>query len=294
MKPLTINAKVTNRDNDSLKQYFRDIYTYKRFTPEEEAECAFKASNGDENAMTELINKNLRFVVSVAKQYETKDAPLGDLINEGNLGLIYAARRFKPDMGFKFISYAVWWIRKYINEFQSNNGRTVRVPINKLNHLTKLNQKIAALEQKLNRSVDIEDVIQAYGKNISEEEINAGRLLASFSMDSLDRDVSSDSDGGITLGDLLSDNSNKPTDHLVNTADVYQQLDKMLNILKPKEKAIISALFGLNGKEPLTLDEVGMNHGVTKEAIRLAKERILKKLRSSADSYKKSVHIFQE
>jgi RNA polymerase primary sigma factor len=294
MKPLTINAKVTNRDNDSLKQYFRDIYSYARFTPEEEAECAFKAYNGDEKAMDDLINRNLRFVVSVAKQYETKDAPLGDLINEGNLGLIYAARRFKPDFGFKFISYAVWWIRKYINEFQSNNGRTVRIPINKINHLSKLNQKIATLEQKLSRPVDIQEIKLEFDLSDDDEQIKASKLIGTFNMDSLDRDVSSDNDGSATLGELLADDSIKPTDHLLNTSDMYQNLERMLDTLKPKDKEIISALFGLNGKEPLTLDEVGVMHGnVTKEAIRLAKNRILKKLKATATKYSKSIEMFQ-
>jgi RNA polymerase primary sigma factor len=292
MKPLTISAKLTNRDNDYLKQYFRDIYAYKKFTPEEEAECAFRASNGDETAMNELINRNLRFVVSVAKQYENKDCLLGDLINEGNLGLIYASKRFKPDMGFKFISYAVWWIRKFINEYQSNNGRTVRIPLNKITNLSKINQKMASLEQKLGRSVDIEDVISEYGNKVSDEEIKTISLLNLFSVDSLDRDVSSDNDGAVTLGDLINDDSHfKPTDYLVNTSDVNQQLDRLLNTLKPKEKDIISALFGLNGGQPLTLSEIAAKYDVCSEAIRLSKERILKKLRKSSNKCAQTIDM---
>lgn len=292
MKPLTITAKVTNRDNDYLKQYFRDIYAYKKFTPEEEAECAFKSSNGDENALNELINRNLRFVVSVAKQYETKDCLLGDLINEGNYGLIYSAKKFKPDMGFKFISYAVWWIRKYINEFQSNNGRTVRIPVNKITNLSKLNQKMAVLEQKLGRVVDIEDIISEYGNEISDEEIKVATQLNGFSVDSLDRDVSSDGDNGVTLVDMISDDSFfKPTDYLVNEYDVAQQLNRLLNTLKPKEKDIISSLFGLNGNEPLTITEVSVKYNVCSEAIRLNKERILVKLRNSSNKCLQTIDI---
>ena len=292
MKPLTITAKVTNRDNDYLKQYFRDIYAYKKFTPEEEAECAFKSSTGDEKALNELINRNLRFVVSVAKQYETRDCLLGDLINEGNLGLIYSAKRFKPDMGFKFISYAVWWIRKYINEFQSNNGRTVRIPVNKITNLSKLNQKMAILEQKLGRVVDIEDIISEYGNEISDEEIKVATQLNSFSIDSLDREITSDSDNGVTLVDIMNDDSFfRPTDYLVNEYDVSQQLNRLLNKLKPKEKDIISSLFGLNGVEPLTITEVSVKYNVCSEAIRLNKERILVKLRNSSNKCLQTIDI---
>jgi RNA polymerase primary sigma factor len=141
MKQLSISTKLTNRDNDSLRQYFKEINSYPKFTPQEEAECASKAVLGDRKALQELINRNLRFVVSVAKQYETKDSPLGDLINEGNLGLIDAANRFDPTLGFKFISYSVWWIRKYITESLTNDGRTVRIPANKVNQLAKLTKK---------------------------------------------------------------------------------------------------------------------------------------------------------
>ena len=292
MKPLTITAKVTNRDNDYLKQYFRDIYAYKKFTPEEEAECAFKSSTGDEKALNELINRNLRFVVSVAKQYETRDCLLGDLINEGNLGLIYSAKRFKPDLGFKFISYAVWWIRKYINEFQSNNGRTVRIPVNKITNLSKLNQKMAILEQKLGRVVDIEDIISEYGNEISDEEIKVATQLNSFSIDSLDREITSDSDNGVTLVDIMNDDSFfRPTDYLVNEYDVSQQLNRLLNKLKPKEKDIISSLFGLNGVDPLTITEVSVKYNVCSEAIRLNKERILVKLRNSSNKCLQTIDI---
>lgn len=292
MKPLTITAKVTNRDNDYLKQYFRDIYAYKKFTPEEEAQCAFKAYNGDKNALNELINRNLRFVVSVAKQYETKDCLLGDLINEGNYGLIYSANKFKPDMGFKFISYAVWWIRKYINEFQSNNGRTVRIPLNKITNLSKFNQKMAVLEQKLGRVVHIEDIVSEYGNEISDEEIKVATQLNGFSVDSLDRDVSSDGDNSVTLVDMISDDSFfRPTDYLVNEYDVTQQLNRLLNTLKPKEKDIISSLFGLNGNEPLTIAEVSLKYNVCGEAIRLNRERILVKLRNSSNKCLQTIDI---
>jgi len=292
MKPLIISSKLTNRDNDYLKQYFRDIYAYKRFTPEEEAECAFKASSGDKIALNELINRNLRFVVSVAKQYENKDCQLGDLINEGNLGLILAAKKFEPNLGFKFISYAVWWIRKYINEYQTNNGRTVRIPLNKITNISKLNQKMATLEQKLGRNVDIEDIIYEYGNEVSVDEIKIASNLSSFNIDSLDRDISSDNDNSVSLIDIISNDSFfRPTDYLVNEYDVSQQLNRLLNKLKPKEKDIISSLFGLNGVEPLTITEVSVKYNVCSEAIRLNRERILVKLRNYSNKCLQTIDI---
>ena len=292
MKPLTIKAKITNRDTDSLKQYFRDIYTFDKFTPQEEAECADRAANGDTSAFNELINRNLRFVVSVTKEYETKECPLGDLINEGNIGLILAAKRFKPNMGFKFISYAVWWIRKHINEYQTNLGRTIRIPSNRVMSMNKLNQKISNLEQKMGRTVDMSEVIEAYKDTITDDELKSINLIGRFGVDSLDRDVSSDSDGGVTLGEVLSDDSfYTPTDSLVNNSDVITHVKTLIATLKPKEQEIITSLFGLDGNEPQTLTEVGHRYNVTRECIRLTRDKILVKLRKVTNNTRKSIEI---
>lgn len=285
MRQLTIVSKLTNRDNESLKQYFRDISAYPKFTPEEEAECAFRATNGDSKALNELVNRNLRFVVSVAKQYENKDVQLGDLINEGNLGLISAASRFKPDMGFKFISFSVWWIRKYITEYLTNNSRSVRIPSNRINHLAKLNKKISTLEQKIGRTVELEDIISEYGNDISDDELKSINILNCISVDSLDRDVSTDGDG-VSLSDIISDDSYyTPADQLVRNSDIKIQIERILNTLTPKEKAIIVSLFGLNGEKQQTLSEVGLKFGKTNEAIRLTKIKILNKLKLTSDKH---------
>ena len=292
MKPLTIKAKITNRDTDSLKQYFRDIYAFDKFTPQEEAECADRAADGDTSAFNELINRNLRFVVSVAKEYETKECPLGDLINEGNIGLILAAKRFKPNMGFKFISYAVWWIRKHINEYQTNLGRTIRIPSNRVMSMNKLNQKIASLEQKMGRAVDMDEVVEAYKDTITDDELKSISLIGRFGVDSLDRDVSSDNDGGVTLGEVLSDDSfYTRTDSLVNNSDVVNHVKSLIATLKPKEQEIIIALFGLDGNEPQTLTEVGDRYNVTRECIRLTRDKILVKLRKITKNTRKSIEI---
>ena len=160
MKQFVITSKVTNRENQSFNQYLKDISEIEVFSSKEEVICAEKASRGDKKAIDELVRRNLRFVVSVAKQYATTQNPLEDLVNEGNIGLIIAAEKFKPEMGFKFISYAVWWVRKIIMEHLSKHGRLVRLPANKINSLSKLDKQINELEQKLGRNVCIQEIIE--------------------------------------------------------------------------------------------------------------------------------------
>ena len=286
MRNLVITAKVTNRDNDSLKQYFKEIATFERFTVEQEARCAIKASLGDEKARQELVQRNLRFVVSVAKQYETKDVALADLINEGNLGLIKASKRYKVDTGFKFISYAVWWVRKFITEYLSKNARTVRLPANKLSGLSKLNQQISTLEQKLGRSVDAEDVILEIGEFIGDDDVKSLTRLNSLSVESLDRNINEDSGSLTTLGNMLPDNDFfKTSDHRVIQNDTKIQIETLLNTLSDKERGIIIAFFGLDGKQPMNLNEIGEMRGVTRESIRLIKEKALKKLKTKCANY---------
>src|ERR1039458_8758932 len=165
MKQLVISARTTKRDTASFNLYLREISEIKMLTPEEELICANKVVLGDKAAIEELIVKNLRFVVSVAKQYAKAENPLEDLVNEGNIGLMIAAKKFRPDMGFKFISYAVWWIRKIILEHLAKNGRIVRIPANKINDLSKLDKKINKMEQKLGRNLDTQELIKEFGKD---------------------------------------------------------------------------------------------------------------------------------
>lgn len=286
MRNLVITAKVTNRDNDSLKQYFREIASFERFTVEQEARCAMKASLGDEDARLELVQRNLRFVVSVAKQYETRDVALADLINEGNLGLIKASQRYKVDTGFKFISYAVWWVRKFITEYLSKNARTVRLPANKLSGLSKLNQQISTLEQKLGRNVDTEDIIQEIGEFIGDDDVKSLARLSSLSVESLDRSINEDSGNLTTLGDMLPDNDFfRTSDHRVVENDAKVQIDALLNSLTEKERNILVMFFGLGGKQPLNLNEIGEVIGITRERARQIKEKALKKLQTKCVNY---------
>jgi RNA polymerase primary sigma factor len=284
MKQLTITNRLTNRETESFKLYLKDIAEIDILTPAEESICAMKASRGDKAAKDELIRRNLRFVVSVAKQYATSNNPLEDLVNEGNIGLIIAADKFKPEMGWRFISYGVWWIRKIIYEHLSAHSRMVRLPVNKINSLSKLDKKINELEQRLGRTVDIRDVITEYGEDIIPkglEDLEDLSVLSAYSMDSLDREIGGDEGSRTTLADLILDeNSYKSSDHLLVDSDFKEEIRRIIDTLKPRDKRIMVALYGLNGETPLSLKEVGDEVGVTRETIRQIKEKTLKTLKA--------------
>ena len=289
MKQLTITTKLTNRENQSFVQYLREVSEIKVLTPEEEVILTDKASSGDKQAIEELVKRNLRFVVSVAKQYATPQNPVEDLVNEGNIGLMMAAERFDPKTGFKFISYAVWWIRKVIMEHLSKNGRLIRLPSNKINALSKLDKQINELEQKLGRNVsirevmdnynvdvDVLDALSNYGKSSSDLEVL--NMLSGYSMDSLDRELGHDENGS-TLGDNVVDDTFGTNDHNLIHDDMKSELNKVLDTLKPRDRQVIVALFGLDGSIPRTLKDVGDERGVTREMVRQIKEKSLVKLR---------------
>ena len=279
MRDFKIVARPTNREIDSFKQYLKNISSIDMLTREEETELAMKSSAGDEKAINELVRRNLRFVVSVAKSYASAANPLEDLVNEGNVGLIIAAKKFKPNMDAKFISYAVWWVRKVIMEYLSKHGRTVRIPANKLNSLSKLDKKFNELEQREGRIIDINEVINELSGELPNDSLEFLILLNSYSMDSLDREIGSD-DSTTTLGDLLTSDSYEDTDHLVNGNDIKNEIGKLVNTLNDKEKRIIIASYGLDGSSPMTLGEIGEEMGVTRERIRQIKDTILRKLKS--------------
>jgi RNA polymerase primary sigma factor len=284
MRQFKIAQKYTNTENDSFKQYLKDISGIPMFTPEEEKICTEKSSKGDRKAIDELVRRNLRFVVSVAKQYATENVHLEDLVNEGNIGLVLAAEKFTPDMGYKFISYAVWWVRKIIMEHISKHGKLVRIPANKLNNLSKLDKYVQELEQKAGRKVDINEVISEFSNELSSEDFMFLDVLNTYNMDSMDRTIGTDDGGnGSTLSDLISDDTMyKPTDHLLYQQDIQSEISASLDILKPRDKRVMEALFGLNGANPMTLKEIGDEVGITREMARQIKEKSLKKLRENA------------
>lgn len=295
MNNLTITARLTNRDNLSFKQYLREVAEIKPFTPEEEIECAEKASKGDTDAMEQLVLRNLRFVVSVAKQYVTPQTHLEDLVNEGNIGLITASKKFRPEMGFRFISYAVWWIRKLIIEHLAQYGRIVRLPANKLNSLSKLDKQIHLLEQKLGRDVSIIEVVEEFGSELDlgfttsddseykklKDEYQFLGVLSDYSVDSLDKQIGGedgDSNASTLIDVITVDGSYEPTDAGVQQNDVRRTLDIALNKLKPRDKKIMISLFGLDGTFPKSLKDVGDEFDITREMVRQIKEKSLKVL----------------
>lgn len=292
MKRFVISKSFTNIGTDSLNQYLKDIAEIELFTPQQELACLEKISKGDEKAVDELVMRNLRFVVSVAKQYATPQNPLEDLINEGNIGLILAVKKFDVKTGYKFISYAVWWVRKIIIEHLAKNGRLVKLPANKLTNLLKLNKQINELEQRLGRSVSIEDIIDEFGPSLgldltNKDEVNKFakdyellEVLNNYNMDSLDRDISGDETSNSSLAETLSDNMFNSTDHELIDESVKYDLNKVLDILKPRDKQIMIGLYGLDGEAPRTLNSIASDWDITREMVRQIKEKSLVKLRN--------------
>lgn len=278
MKALKIKQKITSREISSFKQYLKEINEIPMLTPSEEAELAEKAVKGDEAAAEELVVKNLRFVVSVAKQYATDKISLEDLVNEGNIGLIKSVSKFDPTKGYKFISFAVWWVRKIILEYVSNYGKTVRIPANRINELSKLNKYIASVEQKNCHKPDIEEVIVEFSREMSPSDFVLLDNLNNFSIDSLDREISSDEGNSTSISDLMSDEDDKKTDYLLGDNDIKSEINMVLSTLKPRNRKIMEMLFGLNGYHPMTLQEVGDEIGLTREMIRQVKEKSLKEM----------------
>ena len=280
MRSIRISERITKRDNNSFKQYLNEIDGIDMFTPEEEVECAKRAYNGDRDAINEMVRRNLRFVVSVAKQYESANAPLEDLVNEGNIGLVMAAEKYNGSTGFKFITYAVFWIRKLILEYIAKNGRLVRLPANKINNLSKMNQQITELEQKHGRGVHLPELIDELGSIMSIDEIKELETISNTKFDSLD-ELIGDGDNKFSLYEIISDDACKPSDHLLHESDFKKRLNKTLNKLKPRDKEIMVLLFGLDGSAPLTLKEVGEHVGLTREMVRQIREKTLKLLKKA-------------
>jgi len=276
MRALKIDKKITSRENSSFIQYMREVNEIPLLTPAQETELAKKAVNGDKLAAEELVVKNLRFVISVAKQYATDKISLEDLVNEGNIGLIKAVEKFDITKGYKFISFAVWWVRKLMMEYVSNYGKTVRIPANRINEMSKLNKYISAVEQKNCHKVDIEEIISEFPTEFASDDFVLLDSLSNFKVDSLDREIHSDEGNSTSVSDLMFDENADDTDYLLGKSDIKSEINAALSTLKPRNKQIMEMLFGLNGYPAMTLQEVGDEIGLTREMIRQVKEKSLK------------------
>ena len=271
MRQLKIGQTITNKDSDVLDRYLNDISKIELLTLEEEAELAKRAREGDDKAMERLVNCNLRFVVSVAKKYQHRGMALGDLINEGNLGLIRAAHRFNETKGFKFISFAVWWIRQGILQALSEQTRVVRIPLNQISCITKINRAAMDLEQELHR--DPSEIELAEFTGIELDRISDHMEISKIPV-SLDAVTSEEI--GSTLLDTLFDDSFAADKDLMH-ASFLADIKKIVMLLPVRERDIIIQFFGL-GTDALVLDEIAVRSGLSKERVRQLKDKALREL----------------
>lgn len=279
MRQLKITKQVTNRDTPSLDKYLQEIGKVDLITPEEEVALARRIKTGDKDSLAKLVQANLRFVVSVAKQYQNQGMSLPDLINEGNLGLIKAAQRFDETRGFKFISYAVWWIRQAILQALAEQARIVRLPVNKIGSINKINRAFARLEQEFERepsAQEIAEILEMAPEEVKEVLKSNGRTV------SMDAPISNEEDNNM-YDVIQSDDNPSPDRHLINESLTYE-IERALSTLSPREAKVIKLYFGINLKHPLTLEEIGEELGLTRERVRQIKEKALKRIQYTTRS----------
>ncbi|MBP5546465.1 MAG: RNA polymerase sigma factor RpoD/SigA [Bacteroidales bacterium] len=279
MRQLKITHSITNRDIKSLDKYLQDICSEELLTPEQEVQLAQRIKQGDQAALERLTKANLRFVVSVAKQYQNQGLSLPDLINEGNVGLIKAAKRFDETRGFKFISYAVWWIRQSILQAIAENSRIVRLPSNQLGALNKLKKEISKLEQQLERPPSEEELAELL--DIPEDKIKAIMGISGRHV-SIDAPLASDED--VNFVDVLPNEDTPPTDSKLMQESLSQEIERSLSTLTEYEREVIKMYFGIGLPHPLSLDEIAMKFNLTRERVRQIKEKGIKRLKTSSKS----------
>ncbi|HEY9113196.1 MAG TPA: sigma-70 family RNA polymerase sigma factor [Bacteroidales bacterium] len=279
MRQLKITKQVTNRETASLDKYLQEIGKVDLITAEEEVELARRIKQGDRIALEKLTKANLRFVVSVSKQYQNQGLSLPDLINEGNLGLIKAAQRFDETRGFKFISYAVWWIRQSILQALAEQSRIVRLPLNKIGSINKINKASARLEQGFEREPNVKEIageLDMTETEVKESMRNAGRHV------SMDAPLIQDEDN--TMYDVLrGEDSNTPETGLLYES-LRKEIDRAVSTLTQREADVVKLYFGLNATHPMTLEEIGEKFDLTRERVRQIKEKAIRRLKHTSRS----------
>lgn len=279
MRQLKISKQITNRESQSLDKYLTEIGKVDLITAEVEVELAKRIREGDQVALEKLTKANLRFVVSVAKQYQNNGLTLGDLINEGNLGLIKAAKRFDEKRGFKFISYAVWWIRQSIMQALAEQSRIVRLPLNRVGSLSRINKTFAELEQKFQREPSAEEIAEVIGVTAEDvrDNLKVGGRHVSVDAPFINGEENS-------LIDVLSDaNESKPDSALMNDS-LTVEVQRALSTLTPRESDVLGLYFGLNNNVSMTLEEIGERYNLTRERVRQIKEKATRRLKHSSRS----------
>ncbi len=279
MRQLKISKQITNRESQSLDKYLQEIGKVDLITSEVEVDLAKRIREGDQIALEKLTKANLRFVVSVAKQYQNNGLTLGDLINEGNLGLIKAAKRFDETRGFKFISYAVWWIRQSIMQALAEQSRIVRLPLNRVGSLNKISKTFSDLEQRFQREPSADELAEVMG--LSLEEISSTMKVGGRHV-SINAPFVQGEDG--SLLDVLENSEEVTPDSALMTKSLQMEIARALSTLTVRESDVISYYFGLNGHNALTLEEIGEKFKLTRERVRQIKEKATTRLRNTSRS----------
>ncbi|MFH1195887.1 MAG: RNA polymerase sigma factor RpoD/SigA [bacterium] len=285
---MKITKQYTNRDSQSLDKYLQEIGKVDLITPNEEIDLASRIKKGDQLALEKLTKANLRFVVSVAKQFQNKGLPLTDLINEGNLGLIKAAYKFDETRGFKFISYAVWWIKQSIMQAIADHSRMVRLPLNRVGAITKISKAASSLEQELERQPSIEEIAQVLDMDIEEVAHNlkhSGRHL------SVDAPFTQSEDSKNSLLDVLPNDSQPSPDTILMQESLNKEIENSLSTLSEREAQVIKLYFGIGRENALTLEEIGEMLNLTRERVRQIKEKALIRLRHNSRSKNLKVYL---
>jgi RNA polymerase primary sigma factor len=281
MRQLKITKQVTNRETASLDKYLQEIGRVELISADEEVELARRIRQGDRAALERLTKANLRFVVSVSKQYQNQGLSLPDLINEGNLGLIKAAERFDETRGFKFISYAVWWIRQSILQALAEQARIVRLPLNKIGTINKINRAFSELEQKYERPPSAEELaefLECTPEEVKQSMANNGRHI------SMDAPLVEGDDSSSSMYDvLMNDTLPGPEKELV-VESLRKDIERSLSTLTAREGDVVRLYYGLNGKHPMTLEEIGERFDLTRERVRQIKEKAIRRLKHTSRS----------
>ncbi|MBI2281176.1 MAG: sigma-70 family RNA polymerase sigma factor [Bacteroidetes bacterium] len=279
MRQLKITKSITNRDSASLDKYLQEIGREELITAEDEVELARKIRQGDKRALEKLVKANLRFVVSVSKQYQNQGLTLPDLINEGNLGLIKAAQRFDETRGFKFISYAVWWIRQSILQAIAEQARIVRLPLNQVGSLNRINKAFSKLEQEFEREPSVDEL--AHILELGEDKIVDSMKISGRHV-SVDAPFRDDEDGNLL--DVLANNDTPNSDLALMNESLQREICRSLSTLTDKEQEVLRMFFGIGIVHPLSLEEIGEKFNLTRERVRQIKEKAIRRLRHSSRS----------
>ncbi|GAA4313615.1 RNA polymerase sigma factor RpoD/SigA [Compostibacter hankyongensis] len=280
MRQLKITKSITNRESQSLEKYLQEIGKVDLISPEEEVQLAIRIKQGDQCALEKLTKANLRFVVSVAKQYQNQGLSLSDLINEGNLGLIKAAQRFDETRGFKFISYAVWWIRQSILQALAEQSRIVRLPLNKVGLSNKINKAYSQLEQEFEREPSPDELASILEINTEEVEATLGVAARHVSMDAPFVDGEDN-----TLLDVLTNPNSSGTDNeLTYRESLRKEIERSLSTLTDRQKDVIRLYFGIGVEHQMSLEDIGEKFALTRERVRQIKDKAITKLRSASRS----------